>query len=348
MDSLQKVAVSFHVGGIVMIGVVGTIANLLTIIAICKYKHLRIPGNFFLLNLALADLIVCTVTNPFTVVSLVNRDWPLSNSLCFFLGAALTLSCSASTTNLVSIAINRYMSILWPQKSQDIFTVKRTLLFCLTGWLVSFITIIPPFFGFGKFGYNDVILACNISNDGNWLYTLVVLGTYFNISTIIIIFCYTKIFMFIRRSRVRTQSDLGRSIQAAQRRVSREIRVAKNLLVVYVAYSICWGPILLLTAVDINQSAPPSIWRFASFLAVLNSSVNPFIYAWKNNKFRNAYKDLLRCGTKPSKPLDSSTFREHSNSGNLTLGKTSSTLQSSKNSPKTSPSGSSTLPRNVP
>jgi len=63
----------------------GTVLNVLEIYFIVKNKLYREATNTYFLNLAVADIIKCNVTLPFSVMSLLFQNWILGEFLCYFL-----------------------------------------------------------------------------------------------------------------------------------------------------------------------------------------------------------------------------------------------------------------------
>ena len=70
------------------------------------------------------------------------------------------------------------------------------------------------------------------------------------------------------------------------------------LFVILVLVGLCWTPVVLINIVDIVHGS----WTFArgahlanSFLATINSALNPMTYGALNKTFRKKYLKILRC-----------------------------------------------------
>ena len=88
--------------------------NLLIILAVVldPFKKLRTPFNFMMVNLAVADLIVGTVTEPLSIYihwkEGVGDHVTLTVSRVFFM--SYFISCTASLLSLAILAVERYLA----------------------------------------------------------------------------------------------------------------------------------------------------------------------------------------------------------------------------------------------
>ena len=92
--------------------------NLLVILAVVKdpYKNLRTPFNYLMANLAFADLIVGTVTDPISIVIHWKEgiDAKLTKPEIQALHMSYFISCTASVLSLATLAVERYLAVKNP------------------------------------------------------------------------------------------------------------------------------------------------------------------------------------------------------------------------------------------
>jgi hypothetical protein len=72
------------------------------------------------------------------------------------------------------------------------------------------------------------------------------------------------------------------------------------VLLVLGSFSVCWLPYMIVSCTILSgvcTSNTDLIYEAAFTLAMVNSCVNPVIYAWKNPEFRQAIKRLLHCSS---------------------------------------------------
>ena len=119
-----------------------TFGPLLTILAVFRSSHLRTHSNFFLVNLAISDLLLTLLSCPITLVQLVSPHWPLPfiPPLCCvanFLPLFVTFS---STFSVCMIALNRQHSIFYPLSPPSVYTLSTSLALV---WFAAFIVSSP-------------------------------------------------------------------------------------------------------------------------------------------------------------------------------------------------------------
>lgn len=74
--------------------------------------------NYFLMSLAVADLLVCLIVMPFGAIIFFSGDWPLGESWCVFYQTCDVLACSASILHLMFISVGRYRGIRRPLRQR--------------------------------------------------------------------------------------------------------------------------------------------------------------------------------------------------------------------------------------
>ena len=113
--------------------VTAVVGNISIWIIIVTTMALRTTTNMFILGLSAADLLVSIVNMPLTVVSLLTRQWPLSDVVCVVFGFINMLTLVTSVMSLCNISINRYFMVCRPSKFQDIYT-RRNAVLMIIGW----------------------------------------------------------------------------------------------------------------------------------------------------------------------------------------------------------------------
>lgn len=112
--------------------------NILVILAVSLERKLQNATNYFLMSLAVADLLVGLLVMPIALVTILyNSNWPLPESLCPIWLFLDVLFSTASIMHLCAISLDRYIAIKKPiQHSQYKSRAKAMLKIALV-WIIS-------------------------------------------------------------------------------------------------------------------------------------------------------------------------------------------------------------------
>ncbi|XP_029938917.1 5-hydroxytryptamine receptor 2B [Salarias fasciatus] len=118
--------------------------NILVILAVSLEKKLQNATNYFLMSLAVADLLVGLLVMPIALITvLYNSGWPLPEFLCPIWLFLDVLFSTASIMHLCAISLDRYIAIKKPiQHSQYKSRAKAMVKIALV-WLISICIAIP-------------------------------------------------------------------------------------------------------------------------------------------------------------------------------------------------------------
>nr|5XR8_A Chain A, Cannabinoid receptor 1,Flavodoxin,Cannabinoid receptor 1 [synthetic construct]5XRA_A Chain A, Cannabinoid receptor 1,Flavodoxin,Cannabinoid receptor 1 [synthetic construct] len=75
-----------------------------------------------------------------------------------------------------------------------------------------------------------------------------------------------------------------------------DIELAKTLVLILVVLIICWGPLLAIMVYDVfgkMNKLIKTVFAFCSMLCLLNSTVNPIIYALRSKDLRHAFRSMF-------------------------------------------------------
>ncbi|XP_042272876.1 5-hydroxytryptamine receptor 2B [Thunnus albacares] len=118
--------------------------NILVILAVSLERKLQNATNYFLMSLAVADLLVGLLVMPIALITvLYNSGWPLPDFLCPIWLFLDVLFSTASIMHLCAISLDRYIAIKKPiQHSQYKSRAKAMVKIALV-WLISICIAIP-------------------------------------------------------------------------------------------------------------------------------------------------------------------------------------------------------------
>ncbi|XP_031343920.1 5-hydroxytryptamine receptor 2C [Photinus pyralis] len=131
-------------GLLALVLVIGTAAgNILVCLAITWEKRLQNVTNYFLMSLAITDLMVAILVMPLGILTLVRGHFPLPSIYCLAWICLDVLFCTASIMHLCTISVDRYLSLSYPMKFGRNKTKKRVTLKIIIVWLLSIAMSLP-------------------------------------------------------------------------------------------------------------------------------------------------------------------------------------------------------------
>lgn len=132
----------YHFNGIALfllpiLCLVGLIGNFMVCVAIATDRRLHNVTNYFLFSLALADLLVCCIVMPLSIVVEVRHGvWTWSVSMCLLYVYSDVFLCSASIVHMSVISLDRYLGISQPlrnrNRSKTLIYIKIAIVWAVT------------------------------------------------------------------------------------------------------------------------------------------------------------------------------------------------------------------------
>ena len=200
--------------------IAGVTGNTLVIAAVVLSRKLRSVTNFFVVNLACADLLLC-LSLPFNMVAMLSRNgWPLPGWVCAVTSAISLVCLGASIDTLALIAYNRWYLLTQPRVNfQRLYKRRNILLMVFCAWLYPLmLVLIPHFAGLGRLGYSAKYKTCTQDTSlpySDYYSLLAGAGTIIPVFISIAVM-YAKIYRFVSEQNKKltaiSQSEMPRSV----------------------------------------------------------------------------------------------------------------------------------------
>lgn len=279
---------------IFMLGVCG---NVLVCHVVLRNKNMQTVTNFFIANLAMSDILLCIFAVPLTPLYTFIGRWIFGAALCHILPFAQGVSIYISTLTLTSIAVDRYIVIIYPFKPRMKVSTCIVIIFCI--WIVACIFTSP--YGIYMTVYK---ISTNFYCEEDWpeitvrhIFAFSTTILQFVLPFAIMAFCYLKVSLNLsERARLKPGAKSSR-----QEDVDRERKKRTNsMLIAMVAiFGGSWLPLNLFNLVgDLHE--PTNHWEYKNItfllthvIAMSSTCYNPFLYAWLNENFRKEFKTVL-------------------------------------------------------
>ncbi|XP_034144777.1 trace amine-associated receptor 13c-like [Esox lucius] len=276
-----------------LISAVTVFLNLLVIISISHFKQLHTPTNLLILSLAVSDLLVGLIVIPAMTVAILESCWVFGEYFCPLLLYINFLCTSLSLGNLVLISIDRYVAVCDPLMYHLKITAKKMVCCISIFWCFCIV-------------YDAVVIKITVNVQvpsrcfeecffvkGNIWIDIFALFISLIVPCSIIITLYLKIFVVARSQARQVNSNKAVTVpgvKTAQANKS-ERKAAKTLSIVVFNYFICWIPIYFVKY--IYFASGNSLSTFICFLPLINSFINPIIYAFFYPWFKVTAKHIL-------------------------------------------------------
>jgi len=279
-----------------------------------KYKD---PSYALLINLVIANLLVCAFVLPFNIYSAILRGFFIGNSdfarcrACQTVAITITSFVFVSIFTLAAMSLDRLMFIKWPHKHGDIVTVKKVVAVILSIWIVSTLISLPPTFGFGEMRFSNLISACSPLTSGRSALTSNINYFIFAVMTALLPFMITLVANVwllkiacrrVKRSKQRNRgdrTDINRT-QTTSTTSQEQFHLAKVFGAIFVVDVITWLPIVLLAPVQLGIDDVPEVLYGVVYLCVISQpAIHPIVETCLIGKARvTIFKYLQNCGKK--------------------------------------------------
>ena len=278
---------------IILFGVTG---NSLVIYVVYKFKNLRTVTNFFIVNLAVADLLVNMLCLPFTLVNTLYGEWKFGQVLCFMLPCAQGMAVHVSTITMNVIALDRHRSIVYHMEtkiSKDMCAVVIAITWAVSALLASPLAI------FREYGTFDLspdtsMQVCTEKWPGSSMN-----GSIYSIAAFLV--QYGLPLVIISVAYIRIWNKLKKTSGGRNDRHQRRKKTTKMLLTMVVVFAVSWLPFYAFQlAVDIDSTVLymedfKLLYTVFHIMAMCSTFVNPILYGWMNNNYRTAFLSVCKC-----------------------------------------------------
>ena len=273
-----------------VICVFGLAGNVLIICQFGRCRALRTAPNMFIINLAVSDLCFMLCLTP-VINNMVAHggEQGYGPKGCFFHAFTTITSATSSLVSMGLIAIARYVSIVIPKK-KSLFTWKVCITLCVGCWAYAILIMVPALMGWRRLGWVPKSYHCTYDWAYNMIYNALVFIFAFGLISLIMCFCYYKIYKVFRDSQRRVAGEGGKGSGINK----DELRLAIQLLAVFVIYNICWSPYFAMSLfIDPLGEGPEWLYCILLILVFWNSAVNVLVYLYYNRVFRAECLRLL-------------------------------------------------------
>ena len=311
---------------IIILAIFTILGNTLVLVATWRERSLHEPNKYFIVCLAVADLLVGMILEPLRLYQLDSASHLVDFNdpnihLCRFMAWLDTFALTASIYSLTFISFDRYLKMSKPLQYRSRMTTSKSLKIIFIIWFIS--TAFATYATTPHSGSRGILLTAigfgcpvDISKEKRFL-TLLAVSAFF-LPTIVILIMYALIFVVVhKRQKMLRNGELGQTFNDRNQRSAflQNLKTIRMLLFVVGVFIFCWGPFFiyaLLWHYDPNFIDWDRLWKSSSYrrrintitivitrVPYFNSVCNPIIYACLDRTYRLAFKNLFQrmCGS---------------------------------------------------
>lgn len=274
-----------------VLSIVAVVGNILVFLAVIidPNRNLRSPFNWLVANLAAADLIVGCFALPLSAEFYIREASTEQLTLLPRDDARRVgsfISCTASLFSLAAMSVDRFFAITNPMEYRAKLNSRRAIVILFSIWIIS-IGLPFLYFSVGYLKYQ-------------FFFAITAVVTTF----VVLCLTYVKVFKSFK-NQVKTWDSLNQGSASynhvKKRTIKWEKKVTKTFLIMLTLFISCFLPsLLLILIISFCASCNCDFIHWARdlnyILIMANSSMNPFVFAWRLQSYRDAFLKILTCG----------------------------------------------------
>lgn len=295
----------------VLVALFGVFGNLMVAIVFGRLRKRKTPADFYVQNLAIADLGTLLLAFPLSVIRMkIPWNWPFGKFSCLYMYPVPEAFYGASVWCIAVIAVERYRKIVVlrkPNLNGNKKSLKNAKIVVVCTWLMSFLVFSLPL---------NVVLEYHENQTGgkwcgtvwpSWLTAQVYVALLTLLSYILPLAVISWTYLAISRKLTRSSfflKNLKRSQQGAQNNRLKSLRLRQNkrakriLTPIVVVFAVTMLPVTILRLTFAfwpalaEQEYYEDLVYTATVFVILNSSANPVIYSIVSRHFRRGIKNI--------------------------------------------------------
>ncbi|XP_026486285.2 cardioacceleratory peptide receptor-like [Vanessa tameamea] len=274
--------------------------NATVVLALFLTKSRKSRMNFFIMQLAIADLWVGLISVLPDLIQRVTISWFAGSLACKLMKYLQGVVTYSSTYVLVALSVDRCDAITHPMNFTGSWRRARALI--VGAWLLSFLFCVPMLFLFDEADIEGTLQCWSSINETQWrIWMTSVFLSLFVAPALTISACYGVIVVTIRQkshrvlgkraAATRQYSDDLDSRRASSRGIipKAKIKTVKMTFVIVFVFVLCWSPYMIFDLLQVYGYVPDTqvniaIASLIQSLAPLNSAANPVIYFIFSNR----------------------------------------------------------------
>ncbi|XP_022800983.1 octopamine receptor Oamb-like [Stylophora pistillata] len=284
---------------------ISLIGNSLVVAVVFKNQRMWTTVNFYIVNMAVADLLI-TIYMPRTfTVAFVGYEWLVGGTagqvFCKMSILLNQIPMIVSTFTVVAISFDRFNAVVFPLKTLVSTRICKVIILCT--WLVALAFRIPTIYAVEIMTReSDGKLFCYLRLDEKFGFGVKRIYYHFNMIAIfsvpllMIVIFYTTIIVTLKRRKTPglTPENSSNNSEGFRRREVVKKKVLRLVSIVVTAFVLCWSLYYVRLSMFAYGRDLSCDWLYVRLLlAHMNSALNPCLYAIFSENYRRGFKKIL-------------------------------------------------------
>lgn len=273
--------------------------NSLVVFTVLRRKSMKTPCNYFIMNIALADIGVGLIAAPLRILEIFT-SWPFGDFMCHFLWPIQDVFVCVSVLTHTTIGLERYRAIVKPFSPK--ITLRKTKVIIIILWLGCYCASgVPQSFlleSIEHMGWKYCIIQWP-SLIFRRCYIMYLVLVFIVIPLVVQSWCYIKIVTELNRKKEFGASTriVSRNNDERLRRQQSKRRMIRMLITSLVVFQLCYLPrgtlMVVLEFMPVEVILGSQIIAYADLISLVlyycKHIVNPVILFAMSADFRKAF-----------------------------------------------------------
>ena len=276
-----------------MIIIIGLIGNTLLIYTVIRWREMRTPYNYLIVNNAVADLAVVIIAAPLRIIE-VYHGWVLGEPTCRIVAPTQDVFVVVSVITYTLIAWERYRAVITPFKPK--LTLRSIAIAAIIIWFLAYLgTGLPIAMHLSviKIGGKSWCIASFASDISRQMYELYLVAVYLVLPLTFQTLCYSRLVHRLTR-KDRMERSLSDSKSSRTRRV-KKVRLVRSTIILVIFFQICYIPrmVIMLLYEFAPESTNNTYFKYADLVLMalfyVKHVINPIVLFIIGSDFRKRF-----------------------------------------------------------
>nr|XP_029735654.1 melatonin receptor type 1B-like [Aedes albopictus] len=262
------------------LSVIGSIGNVFMISSVMIEDHLKKAGNAFIVNIALADLLITSVVMPASTIVLLAGIDNSDTEVCKFQWFLAACSFLVSILTLAIMAVENYLRLCTAQNERSWFSRTSVTVILLTIWIVAGLFSGMQFMYEIDFDYCDRKSKHMVPPEAGWIGLMVLLPL------LLAFLIHIRIIVDVKR-------NMNLPNFKPNQAYTWDLSLVRTNFYSFLIFVLFWLPFCVILAYGTTKSVSNRVFYNTAWIGLSKSCFHNVIYCLTNRHFRSAYVSLF-------------------------------------------------------